>query len=114
MAKKSTYKEIITAVPEASNDKVRDFSNALDDILAIKELFQSAGGERLIRVLQNNCGTALAKIVYVSKNEPDLQTLLGLIATYSANMDLLSSVKDISMEDEIRAQLDSAVVESVE
>jgi hypothetical protein len=49
-----------------------------------------------------------------AKIDPTLESLLGLISAYSANIDLLSSLQDIKMEEEIRAQLDEAVKSAVE
>jgi hypothetical protein len=108
-----TYKEIKEALPEIEAQKVRDISEELDRILAIKTLFTSEGGKVLITLLRNNCSNTLRKLILVSKDKPDLPTLLGLIAMYSANIDLLSTVQDISIEEELREQLDSAVKEAM-
>lgn len=107
-----TYKEIKKALPDLESNKVADISNELDRILAIKTLFQSEGGKELINVLRTNCSTTLRKLILKSKDNPDLPTLLGLIAAYSANIDLLSTVQDISIEEELRLQLDEAVREA--
>ena len=107
-----TYKEIKKALPDLENNKVKDISDELDRILAIKTLFQSEGGKELINVLRNNCSVTLRKLILKAKENPDLQTLLGLIAMYSANIDLLSTVQDISIEEELREQLDFAVKEA--
>ncbi len=109
----NTYKEIKEALPDLEAQKVRDISEELDRILAIKTLFTSEGGQVLINVLRNNCSNTLRKLIVVAKDKPDLQTLLGLIAMYSANIDLLSTVQDISIEVELREQLDSAVKEAM-
>lgn len=112
MPQKRTYKEIKKALPEIESEKVEVLSDELDRILAIKNLFQSEGGKELISLLRNNCSTALRKLVIAAKNNPNLPDLLGLISSYSANMDLLSSVQDISIEEELRLQLDEAVKEA--
>ena len=109
MAKKRTYEEIKDALPTIDSEKVEILSDELDRILRIKELFQSAGGKELIGILRSNCSVSLRKLILAAKDSPDLQTLLGLISTYSANMDLLSTVQDISFEEEMRLQLDEAV-----
>lgn len=107
-----TINEIKKALPDIDSTKVEDISNELDRILAIKTLFNSPGGKELITVLRNNCSIALRKLVIQAKNNPDLNTLLALIMDYSANIDLLSTVQDISLEKEIRLQLDEAVKEA--
>ena len=111
MIKSKTYSEITDALPDLKSEKVKDISEELDRILAIKTLFESDGGKELITVLRNNCSVALRKLILKSKDNPDLPTLLGLISMYSANLDLLSTMQDISLEDEIRRQLDEAVIE---
>lgn len=108
-----TFKEIKEALPDIEAQKVRDLSEELDRILAIKQLFTSEGGKVLIDVLRNNCSNTLRKLILAAKDKPDLPTLLGLIAMYSANIDLLSTVQDISIEEELREQLDSAVKEAM-
>lgn len=109
-----TFKEIKKALPALESTKVEDIANELDKILAIKTLFQSEGGKVLIDLLRSNCSIVLRKLMLKAKDEPDLPTLLGLIASYSANIDLLSSVQDISIEEELRRQLDEAVKEAYE
>ncbi len=109
---KKTISEIKKALPGIESTKVEDISNELDRILAIKTLFQSDGGKELINVLRNNCSIVLRKLILKAKENPDLPTLLGLIASYSANIDLLATVQDISLEEELRQQLDEAVKEA--
>lgn len=108
-----TLKEIKNALPELDSDKVKDISIELDRILSIKTLFTSDGGKELIGVLRNNCARALKKSIIAAKNG-DEKLLSSSILDYSANIDLLASVQDISMEDELRAQLDEAVTEAFE
>lgn len=105
----STKKDIKKSLPNLSSEKVDVLADELDRILRIKNLFLSDGGKELITILRNNCSLTLRKLVIKSKENPDLPTLLGLIAAYSANIDLLSTVQDISMEEELRQQLDDAV-----
>lgn len=107
-----TYKEIKKALPDLQSEKVNVLADELDRILQLKELFESDGGKQLVTVLRNNCSTILRKLVIRSKENPDLPTLLGLISSYSANMDLLSTLRDVSMEQELREQLDEAVKEA--
>lgn len=112
MKKGTTRREIKDSLPNLESEKVDVLSNELDRILSLKSLFDSDGGKELISVLRNNCFVTLRKIVAKSKDNPDLPSLLGLIGMYSANIDLLSSMQDISMEEEIRRQLDEAVKEA--
>jgi len=111
MAKK-TYKEIKKALPAIKSEKVEIISDELDKILAIKKLFLSEGGKELITLLRNNCSIALRKAVLAAKNG-DEKLLSAHVLDYSANMDLLSTVQDISLEEELREQLDDAVKEAM-
>lgn len=108
-----TYKEIKEALPDLQSEKVNVLADELDRILEIKKLFESEGGKHLVTILRNNCANTLRKLVIKSKENPDLPTLLGLISAYSANIDLLSTMRDVSMEQELREQLDEAVREAV-
>lgn len=108
-----TIKEINEAFPDLKDKKVFELANTLEDILKVKRLVLSKDGDVLLTVLKNNCFNALNKLVYVAKNEPDMNVLLGLISSYSANIDLLSQLQDINTEDEIRKQLDEAVIEAI-
>jgi len=113
MAKK-TYKSIKKSIPKIEEsegaEKVEVLSDELDRILSIKTLFQSEGGKELITVLRNNCANAIKKAVLAAKTgENNIPFLLD----YSANMDLLSTLQDISIEDELRIQLDEAVKEAM-
>lgn len=112
MKKMKTHDEIQKSLPNLKSEKVKDIADELDRVLAIKTLFQSEGGKQLITVLRNNCSVTLRKLVIEAKNNPSLPILLGLISAYSANIDLLSTVQDISMEEELRNQLDEAVKEA--
>lgn len=107
-----TIKEIKKAIPNINSNKVEDISNELDKILAIKRLFTSSDGKVLIDLLQNNCSIALRKAIISAKNA-DEKTLISNILEYSANLDLLSTIQDISIEQEIRNQLDEAVIEAM-
>lgn len=106
-----TYQEIKKSLPSIKSQKVEDMSDELDRILAIKTLFQSEGGKELITVLRNNCAKALRIAIIAAKNG-DNQKLTSTILDYSANIDLLATVQDISMEEEIRNQLDESVKEA--
>lgn len=109
---KKTLREIKSSLPGIEvSEKVELLSDELDRILAIKRLFDSEGGAELIKLLRENCFVTLRKLIVTAKSEPDLGKLLSLIAVYSANVDLLASMQDISSEDEIRKQLDEAVKE---
>lgn len=108
-----TKKEIKKALPNIDSNKVDVLADELDRILSIKKLWNSEGGEQLLTVLRNNCFVTIRKLIELSKDKPDLPTLLGLISAYSANLDLLSTVQDIAIEDELRIQLDEAVKEAM-
>jgi hypothetical protein len=108
---KKTYREIKQALPNLQSNKVEEIADELDKILEIKALFQSEGGKQLITLLRNNCSVALRKSIVAAKNA-DKELLMASILDYSSNMDLLSTVQDISIEEELRKQLDEAVIEA--
>jgi len=103
-----TLKEIKKALPDLESEKVEVLSDELDKVLAIKKLFDSEGGKVLLGVLRNNCSRTIRKAILAAKAS-DEKLLLATVLEYSANMDLLSSLQDIKMEDELRTQLDEAV-----
>lgn len=115
MQKKSkrTIKEIKEALPELDSTKVEDISDELDRVLALKRLFKSEGGEMLITFLRNNCASNLRKLVATAKEKPELSSLLTIIFEYSSNMDLLQTLGDLSLEEELREQLDQAVKDAM-
>ena len=108
---KKTYKDIKKSLPDLDSKKVEEISDELDKILAIKTLFQSEGGKELINLLRNNCSVAIRKAVIAAKNADD-KLMHAMLMDYSANIDLLSTVQDISLEEELRLQLDEAVKEA--
>ncbi len=109
---KKTYKEIQEALPNLANEKVETMSDELDRILAIKTLFQSEGGKELITVLRNNCAISLRKAI-INAKKGEAHELIAAVLDYSANVDLLATCQDISMEEEVRTQLDEAVKEAL-
>lgn len=111
---KKTIREIKKGIPEIESQKVEDIAETLDSILATKRIFTSEDGKVLLKVLRNNCASYLTQLIMKSKDNPDLSSLLGLIAAYSANLDLLAQMQDIKMEEELRNQLDEAVREAME
>ena len=115
--KKRTFKEIKSSIPAIEKadgvEKVEVLSDELDRILAIKRVFESEGGKELITVLRNNCYNSIKKALSIAKDNPDLTKLLSALFEYSANLDLLATVQDIGIEDELRAQLDEAVKEAM-
>lgn len=111
MSQKKTLNEIKSALPDLKSEKVEDYANELDRILAIKRVFQSEDGKEVLNVLKDNCSIALRKAV-ISARKGDKDTLLALILDYAANIDLISQVKDISMEKQLREDLDEAVKEA--
>ncbi len=96
------------------SQKVKDISDELERILAIKELFKSKGGEQLLTLLRNNCANNLRKLVTIAKDKPEMDTLLSTIFDYSSNLDLLLTLGDLSLEEELRFQLDDAIKETME
>lgn len=110
---RNTKKEIKKSLPGIDSERVDIIADELDRVLSIKEVFTSPGGKELIKVLRGNCYRALNNLIAVSKKEPDLPTLLGIISTYSANIDLLSQLQEIKSEDELREQLDEAVKDAM-
>ena len=97
MPKKQTYSEIKKALPNINSERVEVIADQLDEILSIKSLFQSDGGKILENKLKENCSLALRKAIIVSK-KGDAQDTVYFILDYSANIDLLSKLKDISIE----------------
>lgn len=106
--------EIKQGLPDIDSKKVEEISNELDNILAVKRIFSSPDGSVLLNTLKSNCYTVLNKLVNYNKlANPDINTYISLVATYSANLDLLSQLQDIKLEQEIRDQLDEAVKEAL-
>jgi len=105
----ATLREINKALPGLKSEKVEVFSDALEQVLAIKKLFQSEGGEQLLGLLRNNCAVAIRKALIAAKKGDNT---VPFLLDYGANMDLLSTVQDISLEEELRSQLDDAVIEA--
>lgn len=105
-----TLQSIKNALPNIESDKVVVISEELEKILSIKKLFQSEGGELLIGLLRTNCTNALRKASLAAKKGENSNPF---ILDFQANMDLLSTIQDISMEEELRAQLDEAVIEAI-
>lgn len=112
--RKKTITEIEEALPDLDSNKVREISDALDKVLAIKDFWSSKGGKELTVFLRNKCATSLRNLVQTAKEKPDLNVLLAIIFDYSASMDLLCTIGDISLEEELRQQLDEAVIEAME
>lgn len=112
--KKKTLREIETALPGISSEKVEIISDELDRVLSLKDLFQSDGGRELINLLRNNCVKALNQMIVRAKEGGKDADLVGLVSYYSANIDLLSQLREVSMEQELRDQLDEAVKDAME
>lgn len=92
-------------------NKVLEIEEDLNKILELKGLFQSKGGEQLILLLRNNCAEAIGGLLNEVNGTPNLDRLVSLVHKYSANISLLSAMQDISLETEIRNQLDQAIQE---
>lgn len=105
----STLREINKALPSLKSEKVADIATELDNILAIKKLFQSEGGKVLIEDLRTRCSLALRKALLCAKDGGNPNSF---ILDWGANMDVLTRVQDISLEEELRQQLDDAVIEA--
>ncbi len=105
----NTLKEISDALPNLKSEKVVDISIELEKILAIKALFQSPGGEILIEKLRHNCALALRKALITARKGENANPF---ILDFGANVDLLAVMQDISLEEELRQQLDDAVIEA--
>ena len=114
MKKGTTKREIKASIPELSSEKVDIISDELDRVLSIKSLFQSDGGKELINILRNNCVKALNQMIIKSKEGANDTDIVGLVSYYSANIDLLSQLREVSMEQELRDQLDEAVKDAME
>lgn len=107
---KKTIKEIKEALPNLKSEKVEILSDELDKVLAIKTLFKSDGGKLLITRLRNNCALSMRKAVEAAKSG---NNTVPYILDYAANLDLLQSLGDLSLEEELREQLDEAVREAM-
>lgn len=109
---KKTFSEIKKALPDINSEEVEVISDTLDEILAIKRVLDSEGGAILLSVLKDNCSVALRKAILAAK-KGEVNNLVPHILDYSANMDLLAKMQDVSLETELRDQLDEAVIRSV-
>lgn len=107
-----TIQQIKNAIPEIESEKVNDYADALDRVLVIKRIFQSEDGKELIKELQEVCFITINKLLFTYKNNPDLPTLISLISILDSHYSMLSKIKDISLEKELREQLDEAVREA--
>lgn len=95
----------------SAKDKIKEIENDLNNILDLKNLFLSKGGEQLVTVLRNNCAQAIYGIVAEAEGTPNSERIISLAHKYSANLSLLASFQDIALENEIRNQLDQAIQE---
>ncbi len=109
MLKKKTLAEINRQLPDLKSEKVEVIADELDRILAIKRIFTSEDGKELLAKLKSNCVTALRKASIAAKKGDNANPF---ILDWQANMDLLGTIQDISMEKELREQLDEAVKEA--
>lgn len=109
---KKILNEINSALPNLKSEKVSDIANELDRVLAIKRIFTSEDGKELVKELRDSCSITIMKLIHTYKNSPDLSTLMGLCAVLDSNYTMLTKVRDVSMEDELREQLDEAVLEA--
>lgn len=111
MSKQKTIKEIEKALPGIKSEKVSDIADTLDRILAIKRLFQSDDGKELLSSLKDSASISLRKAILAAKRG-ETNELMAHILDYSAISELMSRVQDISLEKELREQLDEAVKEA--
>lgn len=113
MTQKKTLNEIEASLPGIKSEKVKDHADALDKILAVKRVFTSKDGQEVLTTIKDNCSIALRRAILAAKRGDTIE-LMGYVLDYSANVDLISRLKDISLESEIRNQLDDAVKEAYE
>lgn len=109
--KNKTITEINKALPNLKSEKVSDYANELDRVLALKRIFESEDGKELINELRETIVSTISKLTKVYKTA-DLSTMMGLCAVLDGNFNMLMKMKDISLEDEIRKDLDLAVLEA--
>lgn len=112
----STLGDINTALrskglPETNDEGIEQLANTLDSIRDLKSVWKSKGGEALLGVLKGNCASSLAKIVACAKGKPTLDDLLACVHEYNANLSLLATLQDVSIENEIQNQLDESIKE---
>ena len=108
---KKTFKEIKSQLPSIESEKVEVLSDELDRILAVKRIWTSDDGKELLKTLKQNCNVALRQAIIAAK-KGDSQLSIARILDYSSNIDLLATIQDISIEKEIRGQLEDAVKEA--
>ena len=94
-----------------SKNKVLEIEQDLNNILELKALFLSKGGEQLILILRNNCADALMALVKEAESTPNYDRMVSMLHKYSANLSMLTAMQDITLEEEIRSQLDQAIQE---
>lgn len=111
---KKTIRDIKKALPNLKSEKVEILADELDRIQTLKALFNSEGGVQLLAVLRGNCARTLTRLYSAMDDRPSLETLMGLLARYHANLDLLAELQDVSVVDEIQRQLDEAVKEAMD
>lgn len=92
------------------SEQVEMLADELDRIHELKTLFKSDSGKMMIARLVSNCARAL-RTMY-NAEAPSLELLMGNLATYKANIDLLAEFQDINAEEEITRQLNEAVKEA--
>ena len=108
-----TLRDIKKAAPDIKSEKVDVLADELDRIQALKNLFRSDGGVQLLNVLRRNCAASLLKLYGAMDDKPTLEALMGIVACYRANLDLLAELQDVTTEEEIQTQLEEAVKEAL-
>lgn len=112
MKNNKTYNEIKSSLPDLDSEKVEAYSDALDRVLAIKRLFSSDDGKVLLNEMKDECSSLINQLIVSYKKNPNLNDLIALIANLDSKLSLLMKIQDISMEEELRSQLDEAVKEA--
>jgi hypothetical protein len=112
MKNKKTYNEIKSAIPDLESEKVEVYADELDRILSIKRLFTSEDGKVLLGELRDECASLINQLTVSYKKNPNINELISIIANLDSKLSILMKVQDISMEEELRVQLDEAVKEA--
>lgn len=109
----STLSEIKEALPNPP-EKVVALSAELDRVQDLKILLQSDGGKQLVVTLRSNAARALTQLVEAARApEPSMQRMLSLVFDYAANLDLIATLSDSTLFDEIDKQLEDSVREAL-
>lgn len=93
------------------DEKIEMLADGIDRIKKQKAFWNSPVAEDTLAMIRMNCATALARAINNATTEPKLEVLLSAILQYTENIRIISSVLDITQEEEIQNQLDLALKE---